>query len=138
MSDDPLPPVRTRNPVRAQGNALVAVDALGERGVVEVETEQHGTLAVGMADGRPFAVSNLCRHQGAKLGRGHVTENGMLQCPWHRACFDVTDGRMTSGPKGKIFGFPPYSKAVEGFGRVIAPLRRFDVEVRDGMIVLLG
>jgi nitrite reductase/ring-hydroxylating ferredoxin subunit len=101
-----------------------------------VQTAAHGVLAVGFKpDGTAFAVSNLCLHQGAKLGRGRVTDEGCLQCPWHRAEFDVDEGRMRSGPKGRIFGFAPYSLAIKAFGNV-ARLRRFDVEVRDGSIWL--
>lgn len=132
----PLPPVTHDDPVTADGRRLVAIDRLGASGVVEVRTEAHGVLAVGITpDGRPFAVSNLCRHQFAKLGRGRVTEDGCLECPWHRADYDVKTGAMTSGPKGRVFGFKPYSAAIRAFGNV-AKLRTFDVEVRDGAIWL--
>ena len=123
--------------VRARGRRLVALDELPEDGVVEVETAAHGVIAVGVVDGEPFAVSNVCRHQFAKLGRGQVRD-GCLECPWHRARFDVRTGRMVSGPKGRIFGFPPYSKAVEVFGSAIAPLHVYDVELRDGAVWLSG
>jgi nitrite reductase/ring-hydroxylating ferredoxin subunit len=132
-----LAPVGHGEPVRAQGDRLVDVDALGARGVVEVRTERHGVLAVGMAGGRPFAVSNVCRHQLAKLGRGRVTEDGCLECPWHRARFDVRTGRMTSGPKGRIFGFKPYAGSVKAFANTAAQLRRHPVEVRDGAVWLV-
>src|SRR4051812_48892378 len=116
-TDGRLPPL-THGDVRdAQGRRLVAVDELGARGVVQVPTEQHGVLAVGLAAGVPFAVSNVCRHQFAKLGRGRVTPDGCLECPWHRARFDVRDGSMRSGPKGRLFGFKPYSAAVMAFGK---------------------
>jgi nitrite reductase/ring-hydroxylating ferredoxin subunit len=131
-----FPPVTHDDPVVADGRRLVAVDGLGARGVVEVRTETHGVLAVGITpDGTPFAVSNLCRHQFAKLGRGRVTDQGCLECPWHRADYDVKTGAMKSGPKGRVFGFKPYSAAIKAFGNV-AKLRRFDVEVRDGAIWL--
>jgi nitrite reductase/ring-hydroxylating ferredoxin subunit len=130
----PGPPVTSKDPVKAQGSRLVAVGALGPDGVVEVDTEEHGTLAVGVADGTPFALSNVCRHQFAKMGRGQVRD-GCLECPWHRARYDVRTGTMVSGPKGRVWGFPPYSKAVQGFGTV-APLRRFPVTVVDGFITL--
>ena len=95
-------------------------------------------LAVGMTpDGLPFAVGNLCRHQFAKLGRGRVTADGCLECPWHRAAYDVTDGTMTEGPKGRVFGFKPYSWAFKTFGRA-APLHTTPVEVRDGAIWLVA
>jgi 3-phenylpropionate/trans-cinnamate dioxygenase ferredoxin component len=129
------PPLKTHHPVIAQGGRLVALTELGPSSVREVETEAHGTLAVGVADGRPFAVSNVCRHQFAKLGQGQVTE-GCLECPWHRALYDVRTGEMTSGPKGRIFGFPPYSKTVQTAANAAAKLKTFAVVERDGAIWL--
>src|SRR3954468_146398 len=115
---------------------LVGLDELGADGVTEVKTDEHGTLAVGMADGEPCAVSNVCRHQFAKLGRGQVTNDGCLECPWHRARYDVRTGRMVSGPKGRIFGFPPYSRTVQAVANTAIPLRTFDVAVVDGTVEL--
>jgi nitrite reductase/ring-hydroxylating ferredoxin subunit len=132
---DPIPEVFTDDPVVAEGARLVAVDALPASGVVEVETEEHGTLAVGIVRGEPFAVSNVCRHQFGKLGQGQIRD-GCLECPWHRARYDVRTGTMVSGPKGRIFGFPPYAKTVQATANAVAKLRRFDVELRDGAIWL--
>ncbi|KIQ17571.1 Rieske (2Fe-2S) protein [Rhodococcus sp. MEB064] len=133
-----IPPVFHNDTVQAVGRRLVGIDDLGERRVTEVRTDEHGVIAVGMLpDDTPFAVSNVCRHQFGKLGRGIVTDDGCLQCPWHRAEFDVTDGSMRSGPKGVVFGFPPYSAAVTAVGR-IATLSTYAVEVRDGFIWLTG
>ena len=129
------PPVVTRAPVVAQGDRLVAIADLPPDGVCEVETEHHGTLAVGVADGRPFAVSNLCRHQFAKLGRGQVRD-GCLECPWHRARYDVRSGEMTEGPKGRIFGFGPYSKTVQAAANAAFKLHTFPVVERNGAIWL--
>jgi 3-phenylpropionate/trans-cinnamate dioxygenase ferredoxin component len=130
-----VPELKTKDPVHAEGDRLVAVADLPPSGVVEVETEKHGTLAVGMAGDRPFAVSNVCRHQFAKLGQGQIRE-GCLECPWHRARYDVTTGEMVSGPKGRIFGFGPYSRTIQAYNNTLARLRRFDVELRDGVIFL--
>jgi 3-phenylpropionate/trans-cinnamate dioxygenase ferredoxin component len=131
-----LPELRTKDPVPAEGRRLVAVDDLPPSGVVEVETADHGTLAVGMAGDGPFAVSNVCRHQFAKLGQGQVRD-GCLECPWHRARYDVRSGAMVSGPKGRIFGFGPYSRTIQAYTNTGFPLRTFPVEVRDGAIVLV-
>ncbi|CAA9523724.1 MAG: hypothetical protein AVDCRST_MAG30-3208 [uncultured Solirubrobacteraceae bacterium] len=128
-----VPELKTRNPVIAQGDRLVAVSDLGADGVREVETERHGTLAVGMSNGRPFAVSNVCRHQFAKLGQGQIRE-GCLECPWHRARYDVETGAMVSGPKGRIFGFGPYSRTIQAYTNTGFRLRRFPVAERDGYI----
>ncbi len=134
--DSPVPEVVHDDPVQAQGNRLVALADLPAAGVVEVRTEAHGVLAVGMADDRPFAVSNLCRHQFAKLGQGQVRD-GCLECPWHRARYDVTDGTMVQGPQGRIFGFGPYSKAIKGYTNHGFKLKTFPVAVVDGAITLL-
>ena len=128
------PELKTKDPVHAQGDRLVAVADLPPSGVVEVETEQHGTLAVGMSDGTPFAVGNVCRHQFAKLGQGQVVD-GCLECPWHRARYDVRTGEMVDGPQGTIWGFSPYSRAVQAFGNTVR-IKRVPVELRDGAIWL--
>ena len=60
---------------------LVAVDDLGVSQVVVVEETPHGALAVGVSAGKPFAVSNRCRHLFASLGKGRVADDGCLQCP---------------------------------------------------------
>ena len=132
---DPIPEVFTDNPLVAAGDRLAAVEDLPESGVAEVETEQHGTLAVGIIDGVPFAVSNVCRHQFAKLGQGQIRE-GCLECPWHRAHYDVRTGKMVSGPKGRIFGFGPYSRTIQAYNNTLAKLHVHDVELRDGAIWL--
>ena len=131
-----LPEVTHGDVRQAQGNRLIGVDELPATDVVEVRTEPHGVLAVGMADGTPFAVSNICRHQLAKLGRGQVRD-GCLECPWHRARYDVATGEMVQGPQGRIFGFGPYSKAVQTAANTAFPLKTFPVVLRDGAIFLL-
>jgi 3-phenylpropionate/trans-cinnamate dioxygenase ferredoxin subunit len=130
-------PVTHGSPLLAEGSRLADVAALGPHGVVEVRTEEHGVLAVGVAEGEPFAVSNVCRHQLAKLGQGRVTEDGCLECPWHRARYDVRTGRMTSGPKGRIFGFKPYSATVKTVANTAIPLSTHPVVVREGAIWLI-
>ncbi len=110
---------------------LVGVDELGERQVAVVDT-QHGTLAVGLSAGEPFAVSNRCRHLFASLGEGRVADDGCLQCPWHAARFDVRTGAMTRGPQGV---FKPLAGVVKGTTGA-RPLKTFPVALRDGAIWL--
>ena len=127
---------RSGLPVRAHGRRLVQVAELGGDQVVEVQTDALGTIAVGMADGTPFATGNVCRHQAAKLGRGQVRD-GCLECPWHRARFDVRTGAMVQGPQGRIFGFPPYSKGIQLWANTPpVKLRTYPVALEDGWIVL--
>jgi 3-phenylpropionate/trans-cinnamate dioxygenase ferredoxin subunit len=113
---------------------LVAVADLDASAVTVVEQTPHGALAVGISDGRPFAVSNRCRHLFASLGKGRVTEDGCLQCPWHGALYDVVSGKMVLGPQG---AFKPIAGAVKATAGARA-LKTFPVELRDGAIWLLG
>ena len=113
---------------------LVAVDELGPSQVVVVEQTPHGALAVGISAGKPFAVSNRCRHLFASLGKGRGTDDGCLQCPWHAALYDVGTGAMVRGPQGAFRSLAGAVKATTG----ARPLKTFSVEVRDGAIWLVG
>ena len=113
---------------------LVAVDDLGASHVVVVEKTPHGALAVGISSGKPFAVSNRCRHLFASLGQGRVTDDGRLQCRWHAALYDVGTGAMVRGPQG---AFKPVAGAVKATTGARS-LKTFAVEVRDGADWLVG
>ena len=119
---------------RPSAGRLIAVDDLGSSQVAVVEQSPHGALAVGISAGTPFAVSNRCRHLFASLGNGHVTDDGCLQCPWHAALYDVRTGKMVRGPQG---AFKPLAGAVKATAGARA-LKTFPVEVRDGVIWLVG
>lgn len=112
---------------------LVAVDDLGASQVAVVEKTPHGALAVGLSAGKPFAVSNRCRHLFASLGKGHVTDDGCLQCPWHAALYDVGTGKMVRGPQGAFKLVAGAVKATAG----ARSLKTFPVELRDGVIWLV-
>jgi 3-phenylpropionate/trans-cinnamate dioxygenase ferredoxin subunit len=116
------------------GIRLVAVEDLGSSQVAVVEETPHGALAVGISAGKPFAVSNRCRHLFAPLGKGHVTDDGRLECPRHAALYDVGTGAMVRGPQG---AFKPLAGAVKATTGA-RPLKTFPVEVRDGAIWLVG
>lgn len=113
---------------------LVAVEDLGDTHVAVVEDTPHGAIAVGMSKGEPFAVSNRCRHLFAPLGKGHVTEEGCLECPWHASQYNVTTGKMVRGPQGAFKPLAGVVKATTG----ARPLSTYPVELRDGAIWLVG
>jgi 3-phenylpropionate/trans-cinnamate dioxygenase ferredoxin subunit len=122
------------NTAEQSGTRLVAVEDLGASQVTVVETTPHGALAVGISAGKPFAVSNRCRHLFASLGKGRVTDDGCLQCPWHAALYDVDTGAMVRGPQG---AFKPLAGAVKATTGARS-LKTFPVEVHDGAIWLVG
>jgi 3-phenylpropionate/trans-cinnamate dioxygenase ferredoxin subunit len=116
-----------------EGLRLVAVAELGDSGVTTVATP-HGRLAVGISNGRPFAVSDRCRHLFASLGKGRVAEDGCLECPLHRARYEPATGRMVRGPQGAVFA--PTRSAVRGYVNRVGKLKRYPVEERDGVLYL--
>jgi len=85
---------------RCDRRRLVDVNDLDERQVTVVQTP-NGTLAVGISQGEPFAVSNRCRHLLASLGKGHVAEDGCLQCPWHAGPLRRTNRRDDTRSTGR-------------------------------------
>ena len=112
---------------------LVTLAELGDSQVAVVEQTPHGTLAVGISVGKPFAVSNRCRHLFASLGEGHVTEDGCLECPWHASLYDVANGKMVRGPQGAYKPLAGLVKATTG----AIPLKTYPVESRDDAIWLV-
>jgi nitrite reductase/ring-hydroxylating ferredoxin subunit len=112
---------------------LLAVDDLDDSQVAVVEETPHGALAVGISEGKPFALSNRCRHLLAPLGNGHVTDEGCLECPWHGARYNVSTGAMVRGPQG---AFRPLAGAVKATTGAL-PLKTYPVELREGAIWLV-
>ena len=92
-----------------------------------------GGWAVGNASQKYFAVSRRCRHLGADLAKGSVDQDGCLVCPWHESRYDVETGRMVRGPQGIFAKIPALGAATRLLTRVL-PLRRGDVEQRDGTL----
>src|SRR3984893_2910254 len=113
---------------------LIAVGDLGGSQGGVVGGTPHGALAVGMSGRHPFALSNRCRHLFASLGKGHVTDDGCLECPWHAALYDVGTGKMVRGPQG---AFKPLAGAVKATAGARS-LKTFPVEIRDGAIWLVA
>lgn len=54
-------------------------------------------LAFFNADGRIFAIDNVCPHDGGPLAEGSL-EGTTITCPWHGAEFDITSGKVLCPP----------------------------------------
>jgi nitrite reductase/ring-hydroxylating ferredoxin subunit len=61
----------------------------GARRVIEINDYEE--VLVLNVEGRVYAISNICPHQGAALARG-VVEGEVLYCPLHRWGFTLTTG----------------------------------------------
>ena len=65
-----------------------------------------------------YAMENSCTHMHGELSNG-MLEGNTLTCPKHKAKFDITTGKVVSGPKvplmhPKIKDEPVYAVKVEG------------------------
>ena len=73
---------------------------------------------VANVNGTYYAIENSCTHMHGELAKGTL-EGNTVTCPKHKAKFDVTTGKVVSGPKipsmhPKIKDEPIYIVKVEG------------------------
>jgi nitrite reductase/ring-hydroxylating ferredoxin subunit len=62
-------------------------------------------VAVYNVDGRFYATSNICPHQGGPLADG-MLEGTQIVCPWHAWAFDVSTGISPVNPRAKVPCYP--------------------------------
>jgi len=80
------------------------VDTITPGNAVKVEVNGQ-ELALYNVDGKFFATSNICPHQGGPLHEG-MLEGCNIVCPWHAWVFDVSNGQSPVNPRAKIPCFP--------------------------------
>jgi 3-phenylpropionate/trans-cinnamate dioxygenase ferredoxin component len=88
---------------------------LGQIKVVKLEEKE---ILITNINGSYYAIENSCTHMHGNLSKGNL-EGNILTCPKHKAKFDVTTGKVISGPKiplihPKIKDEPAYAVKVEG------------------------
>ena len=62
-------------------------------------------LAVFRYEGKVYALSNRCPHQGGPLCEGRI-RNGYVECPWHAYQFGIKDGKGPSEFGDAIHSYP--------------------------------
>jgi len=75
-------------------------------------------VLVANVNGAFFAIGNRCTHANGDLSQGSL-EGNTVTCPRHKAKFDVTSGKVISGPKvplihPKINDEPSYEVKIDG------------------------
>src|SRR3954469_12342240 len=108
-----IPPDRTGNSSRLI--PILDVDALHEGETLRVEIG-NVIMVIAKSNGEVFAFQEFCTHRYGPLSDGRI-ENGTVQCPWHRSCFEMRTGKVLHGP-------------------VKVDLKTFPVEVHDGKICI--
>ena len=60
-------------------------------------TVKGNKLLIANVKGKYFSICSKCTHKGGPLADGKIEEN-IITCPWHNGKFDVTNGKIVSGP----------------------------------------
>src|SRR5262245_56678207 len=97
----------------------VAVGKAADVPVGEVrvfDTPDGSSVAVCNADGKFYAVEDVCTHDGGPLGEGFL-EGCAIECPRHGAQFDIRTGEVLRAP-------------------AYLPIRVFPVRTEDGAILV--
>jgi nitrite reductase/ring-hydroxylating ferredoxin subunit/uncharacterized membrane protein len=77
------------------------VPVCDERDVKDGEAlriDWNGTIiAVARLAGEVYAFQEFCTHRYGPLSEGKI-QDGAVECPWHRSCFDMRTGKVLEGP----------------------------------------
>jgi nitrite reductase/ring-hydroxylating ferredoxin subunit len=87
----------------------------GKMKMFKVEAKEY---LVANVNGNYYAIGNRCTHANADLSQGSL-EGNIVTCPKHKSKFDVTTGKVISGPKmplihPRINDEPSYEVKVDG------------------------
>jgi len=70
-----------------------------------IHAEAGGTeLCIVNVKGTFYAIGDRCGHENARLSRGTLMDT-IVTCPMHSSQFDVTTGKLMSGPVLELGGF---------------------------------
>ena len=88
---------------------------LGHMKAVKVSEKE---VLIANINGVYYAIGNRCTHRDGELAKGTL-EGNVITCPRHKAKFDVTTGKVISGPKiplihSNIKDEPVYTVKIEG------------------------
>ena len=67
-----------------------------ENNMVELELEGRSFTLAKKSD-EYFAFASKCPHASGRMAQGYINPLGQVVCPLHRYCFDMKNGRNTSG-----------------------------------------
>lgn len=81
-----------------QGRKVARGEDVPPDGLLAVEVEGKA-LVLGRAEGRVFALADVCPHRGAPLSEGMICGPDLV-CPWHGWAFDTRTGARAGSPEG--------------------------------------
>jgi nitrite reductase/ring-hydroxylating ferredoxin subunit len=77
--------------------AVMAEIQPGKMKAIKIEDKE---ILLANVEGKYYAVSNRCDHEGVDLSTGTL-EGNILTCPKHKAQYDVTTGKAITAPTVK-------------------------------------
>ena len=91
-------------------------------------------IAVGrLAGGQLFAVGGRCSHMFARLGKGKL-HGALLECPWHGAQFDVTDGCVAKWVQRPLLLKLAYDATLPAFMKRAIPT--YEIKEENGEVLV--
>lgn len=91
-------------------------------------------IAVGrLVGGQLFAVGGRCSHLRGRLGKGKL-DGTLLECPWHGAQFDVTDGCVAKWVQRPLMLKLIYDATLPAFMKRAIPT--YDVKEERGDVLV--
>ena len=70
--------------------------------------EVNGTmLAIIMHQGKVYAMTAKCSHEGGPLNEGSIDGNDLI-CPWHSAAYDIPTGKVSENTPWAPESMKPY------------------------------
>lgn len=92
-----------------------------------VKVEDHNILVYHLDDGF-YATQSNCTHVFAPLKKGKIVDGCKIQCPFHRARFDIRTGEVVDWAN-----FPPGIQVLNVVRKEKA-LATYDVAIEDGQV----
>lgn len=68
---------------------------VGKMKMIKLEEKE---ILIANVNGKYYAIGNICTHAGGDLSKG-ILDGNVVTCPRHGSKFDVTTGKVVSGPK---------------------------------------
>ena len=89
------------------------------------------TLLLVNHQGQIYAVDNRCPHLKLSMGKGKVTPDGAIVCPWHKSAFELSTGKVTHWTP-----WPPVVGKAMAMVSSAKDLPTYPTKVEDGQILV--
>lgn len=86
-------------------------------------------IMIANVDGKFYAISDRCGHMNARLSMGTLDKN-VVTCPLHLSRFDITTGKVISGPTERTGGGNLFEKCPEEVQKTVLQMVQHTAEIQ--------